>query len=296
MSHAEIKGAMSQNSGSDPSLDPKPKASIIMGAYNASRTIESALNSLFAQDEQNFEIVITDDGSNDDTLKILEKYAALNPNLILARHTKNLGLATALNTSIGLAKSDYLIRQDSDDISSSNRVGTLIREFEKDHTVDVLGTYFNVMDKHMRIWGVTKYPEAPELRQWMRGTQVAHATVIMKKSSVLAVGGYDTAAIRVEDYDLWLRMIKKEMIIRTLPTALYTVRWDIDDYKRRNAKAKWREFRFRFNRFRDLGFGLMGVLFSLKPLLLLLIPSSLQFLKHKRSFKAASASATELRS
>ena len=143
---------MSQNSGSDPSLDPKPKASIIMGAYNASRTIESALNSLFAQDEQNFEIVITDDGSNDDTLKILEKYAALNPNLILARHTKNLGLATALNTSIGLAKSDYLIRQDSDDISSSNRVGTLIREFEKDHTVDVLGTYFNVMDKHMRIW------------------------------------------------------------------------------------------------------------------------------------------------
>jgi|GEM_PF-5769777 len=262
-----------------------PKISVIMGAYNSASTMHAALDSLFAQDFSDFEVVITDDGSKDDTPQILVEYAARFPTLKICKHPRNLGLASALNTSIAHASGEYLVRQDCDDLSAPERFKVLVAHIDADPTIDVLGTYFRVMDHNGKIWGMVRYPEVAERDQWMRGTQVAHATVIMKKASVIAVGGYDPKAIRVEDYDLWLRMIGKGMTIKTLPLPLYTVAWDIGDYKRRTAKARWQEFKFRFTRFRELGFGLRGCLFSLKPLLLILLPRTLQFKMHARAFK-----------
>lgn len=102
------------------------RISVLMGIYNCAPTLQEALDSLYAQTYQDFKIILCDDGSKDDTLKIAEENARLHENVIVIRNSKNIKLAATLNHCLKYADTEYVARMDGDDISVPNRLETLV--------------------------------------------------------------------------------------------------------------------------------------------------------------------------
>ncbi|MDE7496758.1 MAG: glycosyltransferase, partial [Muribaculaceae bacterium] len=106
----------------------KPRISVIIGIYNCAPTLAEALDSLLAQTYQSFKVILCDDGSKDDTVKVASEYVANYPDkFILIRNERNMGLNFTLNHCLEYADTEYVARMDGDDISLPER-------FEKEIT------------------------------------------------------------------------------------------------------------------------------------------------------------------
>ena len=97
------------------------RISVLMGIYNCAPTLQEALNSLYDQTYQGFKIILCDDGSHDDTLKIAEENARLHENVIVIKNDRNMGLNYTLNHCLEYADTEYIARMDGDDISLPTR-------------------------------------------------------------------------------------------------------------------------------------------------------------------------------
>ena len=95
--------------------------SVIMSAYNAEKHISNSIESILSQSYQNFEFLIMDDGSTDNTSKIITSYIKTDTRIKLFNNKSNIGLTKSLNFLINQANGEYLARQDSDDVSDSKR-------------------------------------------------------------------------------------------------------------------------------------------------------------------------------
>ena len=94
----------------------KPKVSIVMPVYNGDKYLVESLESILHQTYRNFELIIINDGSTDNSMAIIESYAKTDENIIIISR-ENKGLVASLNEGIILAKGDYIARMDADDIS-----------------------------------------------------------------------------------------------------------------------------------------------------------------------------------
>lgn len=113
------------------------KISVAICAYNAAKTIRRTIDSVLAQTYQNFEIVVVNDGSTDDTLAILESYARENPGKFQIKTIPNGGLANARNVGIELATGELFVNLDADDYLEADAFARAAEEFSKDETVDI---------------------------------------------------------------------------------------------------------------------------------------------------------------
>src|SRR3989339_623001 len=121
----------------------KPKISVIMSAYNAEKYLAEAIESILAQTFKNFEFIIIDDGSKDDTLRIINEYARKDRRIKVYHNKKNIGCVgfiRNLNKGIKLAKGKYLARMDADDISLPDRFRIQHDFLEKNQDTFLIGT------------------------------------------------------------------------------------------------------------------------------------------------------------
>lgn len=264
--------------------------SVVMPVYNGEQFVAKAVESILNQTFNDFELIIIDDKSTDNSVKIIKSFD--DSRIKLIQNERNFGIATSLNKGIKYARGQYIARMDADDISYPNRLEEQISFLEKNPGVSVLGTYASLFDEDGRIWGNHRRPVVPTLRDWLWGSQVIHASVMMRKQDVQDAGGYDSRTYRVEDYDLWLRMFKKGYVIRTLPKILYAIHWDLSDYNRKNLKSLVSETKYKLMRFRDLGVPLYRYPLAFKPILPIFMPNSLYFLFHSYLFKRKSVMAS----
>ena len=95
--------------------------SILLSSYNSEKTIENSINSVLKQNYSNFELLIIDDCSNDQTYKIIEKCASNDNRIKMYKNNENIGLTKSLNKLLKVAKGSFIGRQDADDISFPNR-------------------------------------------------------------------------------------------------------------------------------------------------------------------------------
>lgn len=248
-----------------------PKISVIMGAHNCAKTIEAAIKSILDQAFSDWECLICDDASIDGTFNILKSICAGNQKFIILRNEKNLGLASSLNKCIKRSSGEFLARQDADDFSHPERFREELAFLEKNRDVSVVGTYADLFSQGPA-WGRIMAPVDPKLIDWAKGFGVIHASVMMKRSAVIAAGMYDESAIRMEDYDLWVRMVASGDKICTLPKVLYSIRWDGSAYKRRKIKFRMAEVKVRLSSMRRLRAPTLFYLYTLKPLFIAMIP------------------------
>ena len=108
-----------------------PKVSVLMGVFNCSEFVAEAIESILSQTFSDFELIICDDGSSDDTAAIVKKYAETDKRIVFVQNDRNYGLAHTLNRCLSLSSGDYLIRMDGDDVSKPERFQVLLDTAER---------------------------------------------------------------------------------------------------------------------------------------------------------------------
>ena len=185
----------------------KPKISVIMGAYNAENRIRKSVESIIKQDFQDWELIICDDGSKDNTLRVLKKIEKLDDRIIVIKNKKNMGLAYSLNHCISIARGEYIARMDDDDFSHSNRLSVQYEYMQRHSEIAVLGTAANLVDS-THIWGEMKRLDYPDAYDIWAGRSFIHPTVMIRKDALINSGLYTVAKYvgRTEDYDMWCKI------------------------------------------------------------------------------------------
>ncbi|EOH9579889.1 glycosyltransferase family 2 protein, partial [Campylobacter jejuni] len=124
-----------------------PLVSIVMPCYNRQEYIVDAIESILNQTYSNFEFIIIDDCSTDNTYEIVKKYAENDKRIIVLKNEKNQGIVYALNRGFSIAKGKYIARMDDDDISLPNRLEKQVEYMEANLNITVLGSFIEVFNE-----------------------------------------------------------------------------------------------------------------------------------------------------
>jgi glycosyltransferase involved in cell wall biosynthesis len=188
-----------------------PEVSVVIAVHNGEKTLHSAVDSIINQTFSNWELIIVNDASTDNTADIVKSYQEKYDNIIYIRNTRNSGLAKSLNSGIEAASGRYIARLDDDDICFPARLEKQYRFMEKHKNIDVLGTGAVLINNNGEMIGALLMPESDmEIRRQIpKLNPFIHPSVMMKREFAISTGGYDARLKRKEDYDLWARGINK---------------------------------------------------------------------------------------
>jgi hypothetical protein len=186
------------------------KCTVLLPVYNAGRPLAAAVESILGQDEPDFEFLIIDDCSNDDSASVIRKYAAKDSRIRPLFHPRNAGLAATLNEGLAAAQSDLVARIDQDDEALPNRLSTQIRFLRTRPEVVVAGSFVYHMGRTAAHDRLVRLPEEPEeiAAALPKANCLYHPSVMLRRQPVLALGGYRPEFKNSEDYDLWLRVAR----------------------------------------------------------------------------------------
>tara|TARA_B100000003_G_C10916616_1_gene365504 strand:- start:200 stop:1207 length:1008 start_codon:yes stop_codon:yes gene_type:complete len=187
----------------------KPKISVLMPVYNGEQFLDKSINSILNQTFNNFEYIIINDGSTDDSLKIIESYE--DSRIKIINFSKNMGISAALNNGLNVAKGDYIARQDQDDISHPERFMLQV-EYLKNNDVDLVDANFIFIDEN------DKYIQDYEKRYFTPEETLSHLffyelvhASIMCKRLIFTKYNIQYRKRPTEDYDLFIRLAKAGM-------------------------------------------------------------------------------------
>jgi glycosyltransferase involved in cell wall biosynthesis len=183
-----------------------PKISVVMPTRNAAGTLAASLDSLVAQSFKDFEVVLVNDASTDDTLQIAEGYR----NRLLLKIVsveENQGVAKSINMGLTHTDSEYVARLDSDDIARPDRLDKQIAFMETYASVDVCGSDMEVFSDQDANRYLLAHPTGNlEIKTaFVQRCAIAHPSVLARRSFFDSVGQYDPRFDFAEDYELWCR-------------------------------------------------------------------------------------------
>lgn len=251
-----------------------PVLSVVMGVYNCptEEMLMTAVNSVLEQTFTDFEFIICDDGSDNDTYLWLEKAASLDDRIILIRNRKNMSLAYSLNRCIEAARGKYIARQDVDDYSSPERFSVQVAYLDSHPDMYMVGSDCMLYDES-GVYGKRHMPHHPKKLDFLFNSPFVHGTVIMRREVFEKAGFYRPCGYtrKYEDYDLFMRIYKLEMKGANINTPLYSFH---SDKKRRVSRLmRIDETVVRYNGFKSLGLLPKGFIYVLKPVFMITIPN-----------------------
>ena len=261
-----------------------PKVSIIMGIYNCEKYLKESIDSILNQTFDNWELILCDDGSLDNTYNIAKEIQKKYPEkIILLKNKKNLGLNETLNKCLQKAKGKYIARQDGDDISSKDRLKKEYNFLEKNSNYALVSSAMIYFDENGE-WGRSNIKEVPTKEDFLGGSPFAHAPVMIRKKILNEVGGYtvDEKLLGVEDYHLWFKIYAKGYKGFNLNEALYKMRDNSEAYKRRTWQRRVNEARVRYIGYKMLEIPFYKRIYCMRPILVYLLPNKIYDVLHKK--------------
>jgi len=179
-----------------------PKVSVIMPVYNGEKYLKEAIESILSQNFIDFEFIIINDGSTDNSDKIIHSYSDSRINIV--NNDKNIGLINTLNKALGIALGEYIVRMDCDDISVDNRISTQVKFMDSHPNVGASGSYYNLMLNGKK--ALADFPlNTSEIKSFMIfNCPIAHPSAIIRNSLIKKENiVYRAEYIHSEDYDFW---------------------------------------------------------------------------------------------
>lgn len=166
-----------------------PTVSVIMGVYNCQNVglLEKSVDSIINQTFQDWEFLICNDGSTDDTFIELKKIESRDSRIRILTYEKNRGLSHALNVCLQAAKGEYIARQDDDDVSKPERLEKQVDFLNEHSEYAIVGTCADVFDDD-GIWGKYEVVESPSKKDFFWNSPFMHPTMMMRKMDILTGG------------------------------------------------------------------------------------------------------------
>lgn len=262
------------------------KVSVLMGIYNCESTLVQAISSIQHQTYTNWELILCDDGSKDNTYQVAKQMATEDDRIIVIKNEKNLGLNATLNKCLAIATGEYIARMDGDDESLPERFQRQIDFLESQEEYDIVSSSMILFDENGE-WGrkhVKKHPEAEDL---VTGNPICHAPVMMRKKCMDDVKGYtvDKKMIRVEDVNLWIKLYAAGYRCYNMEEPLYRMRNDKNALARRKYKYRINSAYVRIQGCRLLNLGIKYYIKACMPMIIGLVPAKLRSIYRRQQQK-----------
>jgi len=206
-----------------------PEVSVLLPCRDAQDTVAEALHSVLAEREVALEVIAVDDGSRDESARVIAAIASADARIRVVR-TGGVGIARALQVAADTARAPLLARMDADDVSLPGRLRAQVEALRADATLAAIGTRVEAFPEHVVAEGLRKYVSwqntllaaADHRRQLFVESPLCHPSVMLRADALARVGGYRDGPFP-EDYDLWLRFDAAGFTLAKLPAVL--LRW-----------------------------------------------------------------------
>ena len=198
-----------------------PKVSVLMSVYNGADFLDESIESILKQTFNDFEFIIIDDGSTDESYEIIQSYANKNRQIVVIQNKNRIHLTKSLNNGLKIAKGKYIARQDADDISLPERLQTQITYMENNEDIGILGTSVELIDVKSKNIRTIKGQSNTNFLKWhlLLSNPLIHSSVMLRSELITSNGGYDNTFIKSQDYALWSKLSKISKITQ-LPNVL----------------------------------------------------------------------------
>lgn len=265
----------------------RKRISVIMGIYNCEQTLMEAVQSLMNQTFSEWNLIMCDDGSSDNTFQVAEAIEKKLPGrVLLLRNRENKGLNYTLNKCLEKVNGEYVARMDADDICSPSR-------FEKEAIfLDTHPEYAFVSSPMVLFddsgeWGCDWGKEKPDGKDLIIYRPFCHAACMIRTEALQSVGGYsvDRRLLRVEDLHLWMKLYEHGFLGYNIQEPLYMMRDDRNAYQRRRFKYRINESYVNMLTVKKLKLNPIYMVYAIKPVLIGLLPPGLYDLLHKSRLK-----------
>jgi glycosyltransferase involved in cell wall biosynthesis len=180
-----------------------------MSVYNGDRFLREAIDSILKQSFIDFEFIINDDASNDNTWDILMEYSSLDKRIFLLRNEINIGLTKSLNKCLAASNGIYIARQDDDDISLTDRIKRQVDHLDPNPEVVLVSSNFDRIDEEGHVIRRMKLHCEQQIILWhliFYNYIGGHSQVMFRRDQALDLGGYSESYSCAQDYELWLRL------------------------------------------------------------------------------------------
>lgn len=183
-----------------------PTISIVLPTYNGSRYIAQSIESCLAQTFTDFELIIVNDCSTDNTLSIIESYAAKDPRIKVLTNAHNKKLPLSLNTGFAAAKGRYFTWTSDDNYYAPDALEKMQAVLEKNSDIDLVYSDYYLIDDDNKVTGIRKFGDINNsFNRWLG----CGACFLYKSNVHQANNGYNPAAFLIEDYDFFVRAYLK---------------------------------------------------------------------------------------
>ena len=181
---------------------------VLLSVYNGARWLNDSIGSVLGQTHADFEFIIVNDGSNDDSLEIIEDFAAKDRRIRVI-NKPNTGLSDSLNLGLSLAAGDWIARIDADDVCEPNRLASQYAMAHSNNNFVLIGSGLFIIDEWGQRSKTFHYPKDHQKlvdRLINSKSFFPHSSAFIHSRTVRALGGYRNKFKRAEDFDLWLRL------------------------------------------------------------------------------------------
>ena len=214
--------------------NPEIKISVLMTVYNDAEYLPYSIRSILNQTYRDFEFIIVNDGSSDNTENIISEF---KDERIKYKKISHSGLAAALNFGINSASGNWIARIDADDVNTLNRLQTQFDLIKSNPDYDVISSRSVYFEEPSKILFFLNVPEDDsEIKKYLNlHNPVNHSSVIYKKNIIQEAGGYNEKMECFEDFELWFRL-KNKLTFKIIPEYLVYTRFRHDSMSR-SAKS-----------------------------------------------------------
>jgi glycosyltransferase involved in cell wall biosynthesis len=267
-------------------MNYSPKISIIMSVYNSQQFLEPCIKSIINQSYRNFEFLIIDDNSTDNSLEIINMFMKTDDRIKCYYNNKNRGLTKNLNRLINLSQCEYIARMDADDISLQDRLEKQLCFLLLHPIVDVVGGAIAEIDELGILRDkVIYYPNTHDgcYRFFVKRDPLAHPAVLFRKTFFKKAGLYNEKFIHNQDTMLWSDGFLNSCVFANISDIV--LKYRIDDSFFNNRRNGWSRaltfFKIRMIINKKLNYGLFGIIYAMIMFLITISPPALKKIIYK---------------
>jgi glycosyltransferase involved in cell wall biosynthesis len=258
-----------------------------MSVFNNRKYLGKAITSVLGQSYSNFEFVIVNDASTDDSIRILRRFAVKDKRIKLIDNKNRIGLTKSLIKALRYVKGKYVARMDADDISLPCRFAEQIKFMDKHPEVGLSGSWAILIDQKGKKLKLKKMPTKNKdiVKEVIKANPFIHSTLIFRRSVFKEIGFYNKDFIYAQDYELILRLLKKYKGAN-IPEPLILYR--VDDKESISVKKIKEQEKFaikaRLKSLKEYGYPWWQLIFLLKPIFSYLVPANIKLFLYKKFY------------